>query len=283
MDAIAGIDHVIVGVRDLESAGEVWRRLGFTLSPRGRHIGQPTGNYCVMFPSDYIELLGAVEPGDTSHRLGGFLGWREGLMSVAFAPVGSAEEARAALSRRGLHPSEPRPLARQIELPGGAAQPRFSLVTLPSEETPGIDCFLCGHLTPELMRRPEWLDHPNGATGIKAVHVLVETTAPLLATYDRLFGIVQVTTTDAVAAVHAGRHRLVFSTPDDFQTMHPGLELQRDFGLPGIIALELGIAGRQRAAGHLAGQRVAFDELPDGTLVVPAREATGAVLFLSES
>src|SRR5438067_1608228 len=35
---IAGIDHLIVGVRDLEQARLGWRRLGFTLSPRGRHI-----------------------------------------------------------------------------------------------------------------------------------------------------------------------------------------------------------------------------------------------------
>ena len=142
MDAIAGIDHVIVGVRDLEAARETWRRLGFTLSPRGRHIDQPTGNYCVMFPSDYIELLGVVDPGDSTHRLGNFLAWREGLMGLAFAPVGSADDARAALLRKGLHPAEPRPLARQIELSEGTVLPRFNLVSLPSEETPGLD-FSC--------------------------------------------------------------------------------------------------------------------------------------------
>src|SRR5215472_15480355 len=38
-NAIAGIDHAIVGVRDLEGARTGWSRLGFTLAPRGRHIG----------------------------------------------------------------------------------------------------------------------------------------------------------------------------------------------------------------------------------------------------
>ena len=75
MEPITGIDHAIVGVRDLERARETWRRLGFTLSPRGRHLEQPTGNYCVMFPSDYIELLGIVIPahrriGSTAFSLG---------------------------------------------------------------------------------------------------------------------------------------------------------------------------------------------------------------------
>ena len=97
MDGIAGIDHVIVAVRELEGARTAWRRLGFTLSPRGRHIGQGTGNYCVMFPADYIELLGVVDPADSVDRIEAFLARREGPMGLAFAPAGSAEDARAAL------------------------------------------------------------------------------------------------------------------------------------------------------------------------------------------
>ncbi len=104
MEPITGIDHIIVGVRDLESARETWRRLGFALSPRGRHFEQPTGNYCVMFPSDYVELLGIVDTGSSAHRLDSFLAWREGLMGIALAPAGSAEEARTVLLDRGLHP-----------------------------------------------------------------------------------------------------------------------------------------------------------------------------------
>ncbi len=288
MDAIAGIDHVIVAVRELEGARTAWRRLGFTLSPRGRHIGQGTGNYCVMFPADYIELLGRVDsadagdPADPVERIQAFLARREGPMGLAFAPAGSAEEARAALRRRQLHPSEPHPLARRIELPEGTVTPRFSLVSLPADETPGLDSFLCSHLTPDLMRRPEWLSHPNGATGLKAVHVLVEHTAPLLAAYDRLFGIVQVTTTDAVAAIQVGRQRLVFSTPDDFRTMHPALALDPTFLPPGIVALELGVERLQGAIDWLSGQQVAFDETPDGSLAVPMREANGAILLFSQ-
>ncbi len=283
MDGIAGIDHVIVAVRDLEGARDAWHRLGFTLSARGRHIGQGTGNYCVMFPADYIELLGVADAADSVARIQAFLAGREGPMGLAFAPAGSAEEARAALQRRQLHPSEPRPLARRIELPEGTATVRFSLVSLPADETPGLDSFLCGHLTPELMRRPEWLAHPNGAVGLKAVHVLVEHTAALLAAYDRLFGIVQVTTTDAVAAIQVGRQRLIFSTPDDFRTIHPALALDPAFSPLGIVALELGVERRQRTADWLGARAVAFDEMPDGSLAVPAREANGAILLFSQA
>jgi glyoxalase-like protein len=279
---IAGIDHVIVGVRDLERARLGWRRLGFALSPRGRHIGQGTGNYCIMFPSDYVELLGITDPNNLIQRLDHFLPQREGLMAVAFATAAAPEELRQALLGRQVHPSEPRPLGRRLELQQETVVARFSLISLPADETPGLDSFICSHLTPQLMRRPQWLHHPNGAVCLRGVHVLVESTVPLLEPYDRLFGIQQVTTTDAVVCVHVGPHRIVFSTPDDFATMHPALHLDPDFALPGIVSLEVAIGRREDTAEYLTSQEVPFDEIPDGTLVVPAKEASGAILVFSE-
>jgi catechol 2,3-dioxygenase-like lactoylglutathione lyase family enzyme len=278
---IAGIDHVVVGVRDLERARMAWTRLGFTLTPRGRHLGQGSANYCIMFARDYLELLGFVERDDYGERLAAFLAAREGPMSVAFAPVGAAEEAAASLAARGLQPGEPRALGRQLELPEGTVVPRFTLVSLPAAETPALDAFICGHLTPELLRRPEWLIHPNGAIGLRAIHVVAPETAPLLPAYDRLFGLHEVTTTDAVASVRTGPHRLLFATPDDFETMHPGIDLAADFPVPGIAALELAVRSRDATADYLAQWQIPFDELPDGRLAVPAGAANGTILFFA--
>src|SRR5258708_4887060 len=236
-----------------------------------------------MLGGDVSELLGFGTRAAYAHRLEAFLARREGAMSVAFAPQGSAEQAAAALAALGLHPSEPRALGRQFELPEGTVVPRFSLVTLPPEETPALDCFLCGHLTPELVRRPEWLVHPHGVTGLRGIHILAEETASLLPAYDRLFGMHEVTTTDAVASVRAGPYRLLFSTPDDFATMHPGIDLEPDFPLPGIVALEFAVARRDATADYLTQWQVAYDEMPDGSLAIPAKEANGTVLFLPEA
>lgn len=282
-NGIAGLDHIVVGVRTLERARADWVRLGFTPTPRGRHIGQSTANYCIMFAADYLELLGRIAEDDPAPRIGALLTHREGPMAAAFALAGTPETVHGQLSGLALHPSAPRPLARQIDLPEGSATPRFSLITLPSEETPGLDCFLCGHLTPELMRRPEWLVHANGAVAVKGIDVLVEHTAPLIPAYDRLFGLPQVTTTDAVVAVRAGRHRIMFSTPDDFLTMHPGLDLASDFALPGIAALELAVRSPPETAAYLAGQDITFATLSDGSLAVPAEAANGAILIFSQA
>ncbi len=102
-------------------------------------------------------------------------------MRVAFAPAGSVEETAGAMTALGLHPGEPRALGRQLELPEGTVVPRFSLLSLPPDETPALDCFVCGHLTPDLVRRTEWLTHPNGALGVQSLHLIVAETAPLLA------------------------------------------------------------------------------------------------------
>ena len=279
---LAGIDHVVIAVRDLDRARIGWTRLGFALTPRGRHLGQGTANYCIMFAGDYLELLGFAEADEFGHRLEAFLARREGAMSLAFAPDGSGEAARDALAGRGLHPGEPRALGRQLELPDGTVVPRFSLLDLAAEETPGLDCFVCGHLTPELIRRAEWLAHPNGAVGLRGIHVLVEDTAPLLPAYDRLLGIHEVTTTDAIASLRVGGQRILFATADDFATMYPGIPVGAEFPLPGIVALDIAVSDRERTADYLAQWQVAFDELPDGALVVPAKEANGTVLFFAQ-
>jgi hypothetical protein len=256
------------------------------LTPRGRHLGQGTANYCIMFARDYLELLGFVEGDDNAaDRLATFLAHREGPMSLAFAPEelsGGADAVTAALAALGLHPGEPRALGRQLELPEGSVVARFTLVTLPPEETPALDCFLCGHLTPELVRRPEWLVHPNGAAGLRSVYLMVEETAPLLPAYDRMFGMHEVTTTDALASVRIGPHRILFATPDDFATMHPGVVLAADFPLPGIAALELAVRTREATADYLTQWHIPFDELPDGRLAVPANQANGTILFFRE-
>ncbi len=107
---ISGIDHLLVGVRDLEAARERYRRLGFTCTPRGSHIGWGTANYCIMFPDDYVELVGVVDPAKETNGLDAFLERREGLKGVAFASD-EADGGYAALHAVGIAAASPRDLA----------------------------------------------------------------------------------------------------------------------------------------------------------------------------
>jgi len=195
-------------------------------------------------------------------------------MSVAFAPERDADATRASLAARGLHPSEPRALGRALELPEGSVTPRFSLLNLPSDETPALDCFVCGHLTPELVRRPEWLAHPNGVIGIAAVHLHADDPEGLAAAYRRLFGAARVTPIIGGIAVDTGRNRLLFTEP-------PALD--PDLVPPPIIAaLELRVESGARTAAYLKETRIPSRDLPDSRIAVLAGEANGTMLLFSE-
>ena len=60
-NGIANIDHPVIASADLDAARAAFERLGFTVPPRGSHIEWGTGNLCIMFPEDYIEVRGGVD------------------------------------------------------------------------------------------------------------------------------------------------------------------------------------------------------------------------------
>ncbi len=185
--SITGIDHALIGVRDLEAARTTWTRLGFTVTPRGRHIGWGTANYCIMFQQDYIELLGIVDPGQFTNDLDRFLAHREGALGLAFATE-DAVAAAAELTARGIAIDGPKDLKRILELPEGDALPAFSLVHLPPQATPGLKAFLCQHLSRDLVWQPQWTVHPNTALGIGRVTVAVEDPEATARAYAEIWG-----------------------------------------------------------------------------------------------
>ncbi len=209
--AITGIDHVLVGVRDLDAAAARWQKLGFHLTPRGRHIGWGTGNYCIMFEGDYIELLGIVDPAQFTNNLEKFLHAREGLMGLAFA---GDDETRVAteLAAAGLHPDGPKVLKRELELPGGTVLPEFGLVMLPREETPALSAFVVTHKTPDLVRQPAWLRHANRATGLVSMTVVVDDPVDAAFGWLPVFGPERIATANLVTVIDTGHGAIRFTT-----------------------------------------------------------------------
>lgn len=278
---ITGLDHLLVGVRDLEAARAVYTRLGFTATPRGSHIGWGTANYCIMFERDYVELLGIVDPTQFTNRLDEFLERREGLMALAFA-TSDAAAAYAGLTAAGVEAEPPRDLARNLELPGGAVLPRFEIVDLPAAATPALPSFLCRHLTPELVRRPEWLVHANGARALAAVTVVVEEPRALEAAYARLLGAGALTATDDILTVRAGDVALVFVTADDFGVLYPEIDLDLSTGPPLIAAMTVAVADPAETSAVLDDAGIAHVRGGHGALVVPPTETCGVVLEFSQ-
>ncbi len=272
---ITGLDHVLVGARDLEAARACYTRLGFTLTPRGRHVGWSTGNTCVMFPGDYVELIGVVDPASPRRSIEQRIA-EAGDVGVGFA-LASDDEGLAfrSLAAAGLTP-EARTLARRLEAPEGPLEPRFALVHVPPEATPDIPIFVCRHLTPDLVRRPAWLAHANTAFGILSLLAVVADPARLRAPYERLFGAAALGATDNVLTVRLGRTMLLFAGVDDAAALYPTLELGR-IAVPSIAALTFAVADGAAAARALAAGGVRYDR-EGGRLVVAPADATGLAL-----
>jgi catechol 2,3-dioxygenase-like lactoylglutathione lyase family enzyme len=277
---ITGIDHTLVGVRDLETARATWTRLGFTVTPRGRHIGWGTGNYCVMLAEGYVELLGIVDPSQFSNNLDKLLEKREGLLGLAFATP-DANACRDALVAAGLKPDGPTLLKRYLELPTGTVTPEFRLVFLPPESTPEVSAFVTHHLTPELIRRPDWLAHANTAQRLLSATVVCADPVSAALGYLPIFGPDRIKVTDHMTSVSCGTAALRFMKPDDFPRVYPGMVLQPMPDVPFIASMKMLVADKARCVTHLRNAGVSFHASARGCLV-PPDEANGVILELVE-
>jgi hypothetical protein len=275
-EAITGIDHTLVGVRDLEAARGTWQTLGFTCTPRGRHIGWGTGNYCVMLESGYIELLGIVDPGQFLNNLDGFLQKREGLMGLAFGTEGSAACADA-LKSAGVVFEGPKGLKRKLELPEGEVLPAFELLYLDREATPGLNAFITHHLTPELIRRPEWQRHANRARRLISVTVVTEDPVRAAIGYLPLFGPDRVQVSDAMTVVDSGAGAIRFVTPKGLRTLYDALLPLPEHDAPWVAAMKIEVADKNRCRDFLKDRHVPVEKTGKGCLV-PPEVANGCII-----
>ncbi|HTM60573.1 MAG TPA: VOC family protein [Burkholderiales bacterium] len=151
----------MIAVRDLDAAATDFKKLGFTLTPRGRHsIGSQ--NHCIMLASTYIELL--VAP--VAHPwLDYYRSFGEGLAAIALS-TDDADATYTQLESKGARP--PMDLSRPVE--GGVAKFRLVLI----DGSPQV--FFVQHLTRQFVWRAEWQRHANGAREL--LHVSLSAKKP---------------------------------------------------------------------------------------------------------
>jgi len=279
---IAGIDHALVGVADLEAARDAYTHLGFTVTPRGRHIGWGTGNYTVMFENDYVELMGVVDPTQHIHNLDEFLKTGDGLLNVVLATT-DADATSRWLREHSANAEDAHSLQRLLELEDGEELLDFRYVYIPPELTPGLQTFASQHLTPDKVRRPAWLSHPNGARGITEVTVVMENLAGVGEAYAELFGADAVSGDERKGSitVDTGNDELWFVTPKTFPERHYDKTFNDSLPLPRLAALTLSVADPQVTALYLSGQQVAFERDSSEAVIVSSEEACGVFLIFA--
>src|SRR3954470_4900908 len=275
---VIGIDHAVVVVKDLDNAAENWKRLGFTVSPRGTHSARMgSGNYTIMLDPDYMELLGILVETDHNAPTRGFLAQRgEGIERIAFTAVDSAagaDEIRA----RGYQPVGPVDFERPVTMPdGGLSAAKFRIFQWPIAEAPGgLRIFACQHKTRETVWIPELMKHANGAKRLKQVLVVSPEAAQDAAHLARMIDRGVKAERDGAVAVPSGSDRadFVFLTKDQLGRRYPGVSLAglSERGGAGLVLATSDLAAAERtigAAGVRSGAAVC---------VAPA-DANGALL-----
>ena len=256
---VIGIDHAVVVVKDLNYAAENWKRLGFTVSPRGTHSAKMgTGNATIMLDPDYIELLGVLI--ETEHNIPtrAFLAKRgegiERIASTAVDAAAGADEIRA----RGFEPVGPIDFERPVTMPDGSqSAARFSVFQWPiAEASGGLRIFACQHKTRESVWIPQLMQHANGAERLRQVLIVSMEPAKDAAHLARMIDRDVRTDPDGALAVPSGPDRadFVFLTRDQLGRRYPEVALT---GLPerggaGLVIATSDLAAAEKAAGSAA-------------------------------
>lgn len=254
-----GIDHVVIAVRDLDRAEAQYRRLGFALTPRGHHLKLGSYNHCAMFAEDYLELLG--QGTQARPALERFLRTREGIAGVALR-TGDARRTFAEIRKLGLKAAEPVDFGRPVDTPDGAREARFATTELDNDMTAGIRVFFCEHKTPDLVWLPQFLEQPNGVTGLAGLTV-VDPGASFADVFQQALG-------DASGAIE-------YLQPAEAADRFAGDPILA-LAPPYVAAVRLRVRDRNATAGLLRGSGVPTRNGPAGALQVSSRDAMGAVL-----
>lgn len=282
---VQGIDHVVIAVGDIAEAGSAFGRLGFTLTPRGRHT---TGseNHCIMFQRDYFELLAVPVRHPVTQYYQEFLANGDGLAAIALA-TDDARGFHDELAADGIAADAPVDFSRPVQLPDGVVDASFRITQLAPESAPAGRVFACQHFTRDAVWRPEYLQHANRVTGLARLVGVADAgqLQAVAARYAAIFGVAP--QPGAVGGqpsveVSAGTTPLVFTTAAGLAQLLPGVGM-RPRPQPCLAALSFRTASVAAAREVLRANRVPFVELSAQALAVAPRHGHGVALVFSEA
>lgn len=226
---VKGIDHCFALVDDLDAAAAQYAALGFTLSPRGVHsAAKGTANYTIMFPEDYFELLGTLQPTELNAPRREMLATMgQGLHAIA-CRIDNAEQAAEALTELGIATQGLGSFSRPVPLPdGGEGIASFSTVSYTPDEVPLGMVFMCQHKTRDTVWVPDLMDHANTACGLDAILAVSEKPEADAQRLARLWADGTVSAEDGLVRINTGLSSapLLLCRTARMATLFPGIDL----------------------------------------------------------
>lgn len=287
---IDAIHHTGILTRDLDGLERRYLDLGFTLSPRSRHLlsahpGEApvqgcTANRCVLFGGSYIELLGIVDesapdPWHTKAMADQYEGFR--LLNLETT---DAEAAREQLLTAGVRASGVLDLERDVETENGVRAVRARAVHVDPASTPEAMLGVAQHLTREYVHQPRYLSHPNGALAIAAVLIVAADAEAdaIIDRYARILG-APVVRNGPRTVLEMGAGQLEIVRASQAEAVLPGEPAPAQSYL---AAMTIAVADLAVARGVIENSGVPFRETAEG-FFVSARDAHGAGLFFESA
>jgi hypothetical protein len=272
------LDHVVINVRDrIDEGAETFRRLGFTLTPRGYHtLGSM--NHLAMFGTEYLELI-AAPTGETRRQE--ILTSPIGLNGLVFG-TDDSDRTYATLHAAGVPVDPARQFSRPVELPGGARDATFRTVNLTAGTVAAGRLYFCHHLTRDLVWRDEWRHHANGTIGVSRAVIAAQDPSVLGELFARMFGADSVRSTADGCTLAVGLSRMDVVTPAALHAQFG--DATPDGGGRTEFMAALSLRTRSLAA---TGQALDAGEISDTQrdgqrIIVPATAAFGAALEFHE-
>lgn len=290
MIGFLGIDHPLVAVHDLERTSEQYQKIGFIFKPQGLHPWG-TAMRVAQMQRSAIELMSVQDPtrlddyGPEGFVFGRHvsdrLAEREGIAMTALYSEDAVADV-AQVTSRGILCQGAIEFGRDvINAAGKPDRTRTTLMMLGDRKMPRLANFICHQHRPDLIHRPEFQVHPNGAKRITQITILAER-GNWDAVRGRLAGLYG---DDAIAASQDGFWARtgggVYAVMDRSVALHTYGELprvQQDDLRPSCIAIHVEVPDLTAVARHT--DRSGFSTMRDGPHIhVQAAEALGGVFI----
>lgn len=246
MDIITGIDHAIVATGDLGAAEDAFARLGFSVTPRGLHSAHMgTANATTVFSNGtYIELMGIVAPTERNAPFRDGITAGRTLFGLALKTA-DAEAARDAFAAAGVDDGPVASFSRPVGLPDGEHEAAFRTTNIAASATPGAHAFVCEHLTPAVVWRPDYLEHPNGVTGLRAIVAVADDPEAAAEAWGTIAP-GPVSTSASKATVDFHNAQLEILSPDAFEALF-GPPPSHNPGLAALVLATVDVTATGRA------------------------------------
>lgn len=260
------LDHLVLGVRDLDAAGAFYERLGFTVGARNRHPWG-THNRIVQFPGVFLEIITVGEPALIPEHAPGRFSFgafvRDALERAEGFSMLALESADSVATQRdwadaGISPYETFFFERQGKRPDGTdVRVAFTLAFARNDLASGAGFFVCQQHEPQNFWNPAFQTHANGASTIEAVTFICDAPdrqAPFL---QQFCGVAAETADDGLLfRLPRGTIRVV---PEAGQTRWSGFTVRvKDLAALGARLESAGIEAQQLASGVMVPASCAF-------------------------